>query len=293
MPGHYHKRFSKSGRRANRSRTGTALIVIVVAFFAVFSALPLILMISQAFKPAGELYLYPPKLFPQNPTLGNFKTLFDVMSNSWVPFSRYLFNTLLIAVAGTLGNILVSSMAAYPLAKKRFPGSGLFFQVIVLSLMFTPAVTAIPSYLVMSGLGWVDTYAALIVPAVGSSLGLYLMRQFMTGIPDSMLEAAKIDGANEWIIFWRIVMPQVKPAWLTVTIFAVQALWNGTSGSNYIYSEKLKALPYAMNQIVNGGLARQGAAAAATLVMMVVPIVIFLFAQNNIVETMASSGIKE
>lgn len=159
--------------------------------------------------------------------------------------------------------------------------------------MFTPAVTAIPSYLVMSGLGWVDTYAALIVPAVGSSLGLYLMRQFMTGIPDSMLEAAKIDGANEWIIFWRIVMPQVKPAWLTVTIFAVQALWNGTSGSNYIYSEKLKALPYAMNQIVNGGLARQGAAAAATLVMMVVPIVIFLFAQNNIVETMASSGIKE
>ena len=184
-------------------------------------------------------------------------------------------------------------MAAYPLAKKRFPGSGLFFQVIVLSLMFTPAVTAIPSYLVMSGLGWVDTYAALIVPAVGSSLGLYLMRQFMTGIPDSMLEAAKIDGANEWIIFWRVVMPQVKPAWLTVTIFAVQTLWNGTSGSNYIYSEKLKALPYAMNQIVNGGLARQGAAAAATLVMMVVPIVIFLFAQNNIVETMASSGIKE
>lgn len=196
MPGHYHKRFSKSGRRANRSRTGTALIVIVVAFFAVFSALPLILMISQAFKPAGELYLYPPKLFPQNPTLGNFKTLFDVMSNSWVPFSRYLFNTLLIAVAGTLGNILVSSMAAYPLAKSRAPFVGFLFGMVTLALMFTQLVNDIANYMTMSALGWIDTYAALIVPGMATSFSLFLMRQFMIQIPDDLLSAARIDGAG-------------------------------------------------------------------------------------------------
>ena len=284
-----HKKRRHSGRRA----WATVLLFAVLTVLGLFMALPLIYSVINSFKPVDELFAFPPRFFVVRPTSSNYFLLFKLATNMWVPFSRYLFNSLFVSVVATGGNVLIASMAAYPLAKKRFPGSGLFFQVIVLSLMFTPAVTAIPSYLVMSGLGWVDTYAALIVPAVGSSLGLYLMRQFMTGIPDSMLEAAKIDGANEWIIFWRIVMPQVKPAWLTVTIFAVQALWNGTSGSNYIYSEKLKALPYAMNQIVNGGLARQGAAAAATLVMMVVPIVIFLFAQNNIVETMASSGIKE
>ena len=208
--------------RVSRSRAGNALMFLFLFLCGAFTAMPMIYAISTAFKPLDELWKYPPNILIVNhPTLKNFSDMVAVMSNSWVPFSRYIFNSFFITGVGTFGNVIFASMAAYPLAKKRFPGSGLFFQVIVLSLMFTPAVTAIPSYLVMSGLGWVDTYAALIVPAVGSSLGLYLMRQFMTGIPDSMLEAAKIDGANEWIIFWRIVMPQVKPAWLTVTIFAV------------------------------------------------------------------------
>ena len=282
MPGHYHKRFSKSGRRANRSRTGTALIVIVVAFFAVFSALPLILMISQAFKPAGELYLYPPKLFPQNPTLGNFKTLFDVMSNSWVPFSRYLFNTLLIAVAGTLGNILVSSMAAYPLAKSRAPFVGFLFGMVTLALMFTQLVNDIANYMTMSALGWIDTYAALIVPGMATSFSLFLMRQFMIQIPDDLLSAARIDGAGEYAIFFRIVMPNVKPAWL----------WS-VGSTPYIYREEMKTMTYALNQIVSGGLARIGAGAAVTLLMMTVPILFFILTQSQIMETMTASGIKE
>lgn len=292
MPGHYHKRFSKSGRRANRSRTGTALIVIVVAFFAVFSALPLILMISQAFKPAGELYLYPPKLFPQNPTLGNFKTLFDVMSNSWVPFSRYLFNTLLIAVAGTLGNILVSSMAAYPLAKSRAPFVGFLFGMVTLALMFTQMVNDIANYMTMSALGWIDTYAALIVPGMATSFSLFLMRQFMIQIPDDLLSAARIDGAGEYAIFFRIVMPNVKPAWLTMALFSFQGLWS-VGSTPYIYREEMKTMTYALNQIVSGGLARIGAGAAVTLLMMTVPILFFILTQSQIMETMTASGIKE
>ena len=292
MPGHYHKRFSKSGRRANRSRTGTALIVIVVAFFAVFSALPLILMISQAFKPAGELYLYPPKLFPQNPTLGNFKTLFDVMSNSWVPFSRYLFNTLLIAVAGTLGNILVSSMAAYPLAKSRAPFVGFLFGMVTLALMFTQLVNDIANYMTMSALGWIDTYAALIVPGMATSFSLFLMRQFMIQISDDLLSAARIDGAGEYAIFFRIVMPNVKPAWLTMALFSFQGLWS-VGSTPYIYREEMKTMTYALNQIVSGGLARIGAGAAVTLLMMTVPILFFILTQSQIMETMTASGIKE
>ena len=292
MPGHYHKRVSKSGRRANRSRTGTALIVIVVAFFAVFSALPLILMISQAFKPAGELYLYPPKLFPQNPTLGNFKTLFDVMSNSWVPFSRYLFNTLLIAVAGTLGNILVSSMAAYPLAKSRAPFVGFLFGMVTLALMFTQLVNDIANYMTMSALGWIDTYAALIVPGMATSFSLFLMRQFMIQIPDDLLSAARIDGAGEYAIFFRIVMPNVKPAWLTMALFSFQGLWS-VGSTPYIYREEMKTMTYALNQIVSGGLARIGAGAAVTLLMMTVPILFFILTQSQIMETMTASGIKE
>ena len=292
MPCQYHKRFSKSGRRANRSRTGTALIVIVVAFFAVFSALPLILMISQAFKPAGELYLYPPKLFPQNPTLGNFKTLFDVMSNSWVPFSRYLFNTLLIAVAGTLGNILVSSMAAYPLAKSRAPFVGFLFGMVTLALMFTQLVNDIANYMTMSALGWIDTYAALIVPGMATSFSLFLMRQFMIQIPDDLLSAARIDGAGEYAIFFRIVMPNVKPAWLTMALFSFQGLWS-VGSTPYIYREEMKTMTYALNQIVSGGLARIGAGAAVTLLMMTVPILFFILTQSQIMETMTASGIKE
>ena len=279
-------------RRVNRSRAGNVAMFVFLFIVASFTALPMIYAVSTSLKPLDELWKFPPSLIVvQKPTLKNFSDLVAVMSNSWVPFSRYIFNSFFITAAGTAGNVVFASMAAYPLAKKQFPGGGAFFKLIVFSLMFTPAVTSIPTYMVMSTLGWIDSYLAIVVPAFGSTLGLYLIRQFMLGVPNALLEAAKIDGASEWRIFWRIVMPQVKPAWLTAMIFSVQNLWN-VGSSNFIYEEKLKTLPYAMSQIVSAGIARAGVGAASTVVMMIVPIAIFLFAQNNTVETMASSGIK-
>ena len=279
-------------RRVNRSRAGNVAMFVFLFIVASFTALPMIYAVSTSLKPLDELWKFPPSLIVvQKPTLKNFSDLVAVMSNSWVPFSRYIFNSFFITAAGTAGNVVFASMAAYPLAKKQFPGGGAFFKLIVFSLMFTPAVTSIPTYMVMSTLGWIDSYLAIVVPAFGSTLGLYLIRQFMLGVPNALLEAAKIDGASEWRIFWRIVMPQVKPAGLTAMIFSVQNLWN-VGSSNFIYEEKLKTLPYAMSQIVSAGIARAGVGAASTVVMMIVPIAIFLFAQNNIVETMASSGIK-
>ena len=199
---------------------------------------------------------------------------------------------MLISVAGTVGNILICSMAAYPSAKYKLPGMGIFFSLVVMAMMFNPQVADVANYITMSALGMIDTYLAAIIPACATSLGFYLMRQFMVQIPDSLIEAAKIDGASDYRVFWQIVFPNVKPAWLTLAIFSFQGLWNSTN-STYIYAEELKTFPYALNQIVSGGIARAGAGAAVGVVMLVVPVVFFIFSQNRIIETMSTSGMKE
>ena len=159
--------------------------------------------------------------------------------------------------------------------------------------MFAPEVTAIPNYLIIARLGWLNTYRAVIVPAWQSSLGLFLMKQFMDQmVPDSLLEAARIDGAGEWKVFWKVAMPTVRPAWLTLIILSFQSLW-GNTGSSFIYSENLKTLPYALNQIVAGGIARAGVGAAVALLMMIVPVTVFIFNQRSVVQTMGTSGLKE
>ena len=283
----------KLHKKVNRSPFGDMGIFIFLLAFGLFMSLPLVYAVNNAFKPFDELFMFPPKFFVRNPTTENFSDLFTIMSSSWVPFSRYLFNTVFVTLLGTVGHIFLSSMAAYSLSKFVFPGGKLCFSIIVLSLMFSSQVTAIPNYLIMSRLGWVDTHWSLIIPALGSSLGLYLMKQFMEQlIPDALLEAARIDGAGEFGIFFSIVMPLVKPAWITLTILSIQNLW-GATGSVYIYSEKLKTLPTALNQIVASGVGRSGVAAAVTVIIMIVPIITFLFSQSRILETMATSGMKE
>ena len=250
----------RTGKHANRSKAVTCFIVILLAVFGLFSVLPLVMTVSQAFKPTSELYLYPPRFFVQNPTIGNFKMLFDLMNSSWVPFTRYAFNTILISVCGTVLNIVVCSMAAFPLAKSKAPFMGALFGLVTAALMFTPLVGDIVNYLTMSALGWIDSYLALIIPAAATSLGLFLMRQFMVQIPEDLLNAARIDGTSEYGILFRIVVPNVKPAWLTLAIFSFQSLWS-ISSSPYIYREELKTLPYALSQVVAGGIARAGAGA--------------------------------
>ena len=280
------------GHRVNRSRAGTVALFLVLLVFALFMAWPMVIIIGNAFKPLDELWVFPPKLFPSSPTLRNFRDMFVVLSDSWVPFLRYIFNSFLITVLGTEGHIILSSMCAYPLAKKQFRGRNLIFRIIVLSLMFNPVVTRIPNYIIMAKIGWIDTYLSLIVPAWGASLGLYLMKQFMEQLPDSLLEAARIDGASQWHIFWRIVMPNVKPAWLTLILLSVQGLWRIGSNS-FIYKEELKTFPYALSQIMASGISRAGVGAAVTFLMMLVPISVFIFSQSNIIDTMASSGMKD
>ena len=284
---------SKKAKQLNRSRLGNAGIYFILTILGIFMLLPMIYTISSSLKPLDELWVFPPRFFVRNPTLNNFRDLFRVLSESVVPFSRYLFNTVLIAVVGTAGHVILASMCAYALSKHTFPGSRVMFQIIVVTLMFNATVTAIPNFMIMTWLHLLDNYAALILPAFGSTLGLYLMKQFMEQmLNDSVIEAARIDGAGEWHIFWHIVMPMVKPAWLTLIIFSFKDLWN-IGGTTYIHTEELKTLNYAMSQILAGGIARAGVGGAAAVIMMIVPVAVFILTQSNVVETMGASGMKE
>lgn len=279
-------------KQLNRSKAGNGLLFGLMFICGIFMALPLVMIINNALKPLDELFQYPPKIFVRNPTMENFTDLFALMNDSWVPFSRYIVNTIIITLGGMVGHVVVASLAAYPLAKHKFPGKNILFSMVVLSMMFSWQVTQIPQYLIVSWLHINNNYLALILPAWSFGMGLYLMKQFMEQLPDSLMESAKIDGAGEFRIFWTIVMPNVKPAWLTLAIFQFQQMW-GNTGGTFLRDEELKPMQYALQQIIQGGAARAGAGAAVTFIIAAVPITFFLICQSNIMETMTTSGIKE
>lgn len=284
--------FRKREKQLNRSMAGNTLLFILMIICGVFMALPLVMIINNALKPLDELYQFPPKIFVRNPTLENFSDLFVLMNDSWIPFSRYILNTIIITGLGMVGHVVVASLAAYPLAKHKFPAKNILFSMVVLSMMFSWTVTQIPQYLIISWLGINNNYLALILPAWSFGMGLYLMKQFMEQLPDSLMESARLDGASEWNIFWTIVMPNVKPAWLTLAIFQFQQMW-GNTGSMFLRDEQLKPLQFALQQITAGGVARAGAAAAVTFIIAAVPITFFLICQSNVLETMTTSGMKD
>ena len=284
---------SKVGAKAYRSIGGNIGTFIFLLIIALFMLLPLVFVVSSAFKPLSELCIFPPKLFPMNPTLDNFKDLSSLLGDSWLPFSRYVFNSLAVTVIGTFGNIIFSSMAAYVLSKHDFPGKNILFQTVVLSLLFSTVVTGIPNYIIITKLHMINTVWALILPLLPSSLGLFLMKQFMDQmIPDTLLEAARLDGAGENRIFFSICLPLVKPAIMTLLIYSFQGIWNSTGGS-YIFDEKLKTLPTALNNIITSGISRTGVSSAVSLLLILPPIAVFLFAQSNVLQTMATSGMKD
>ena len=284
---------SKVGAKAYRSIGGNMGTFIFLLIIALFMLLPLVFVVSSAFKPLSELFIFPPKLVPMNPTLDNFKDLSSLLGDSWLPFSRYVLYSSAVTVIGTFGNMFFSYMAAYVLSKHDFPGKNILFQTVVLSLLFSTVVTGIPNYIIITKLHMINTVWALILPLLPSSLGLFLMKQFMDQmIPDTLLEAARLDGAGENRIFFSICLPLVKPAIMTLLIYSFQGIWNSTGGS-YIFDEKLKTLPTALNNIITSGISRTGVSSAVSLLLILPPIAVFLFAQSNVLQTMATSGMKD
>ena len=289
------KKLRTRGHRVvlNRSAGGDAGITFMLTILGIIMFVPMYYVVIQSLKPLDELFRFPPEFWVYSPTFDNFADLFTLMGDSWVPFSRYIFNTVFITICGTVGNLVLASMAAYSLSKLRFPGRNAIFQMIVMSLMFHSTVNQVTHFIILSSFGWIDTYMSIIVPSMATTMGLYLMKQFMeSSVPDTVLESARLDGASEFRTFLIIAMPMVKPAWLTLMIECFKSLWNSGS-SIYIHSEELKTFNYAINQIVSAGIARSGASAAAIVVMMMVPIIIFVINQSKIIETMGSSGMKD
>jgi ABC-type glycerol-3-phosphate transport system permease component len=285
----------KTRAKQNR-RQATSFEHVVMTILAIFTILPIVYMVSTAFKPLEEMFLYPPRFFVRHPTLRNFADLLIAMDGLAVPFARYVFNSVFVTVVTVGAGVILSSMAAYPLAKyPHMPGGKLFFAIVVSTLMFAPEVTQIPRYLVVDQLHLIDTYAGLILPVIAGSYGLFLMKQFMEQLPIELIEAAKVDGASEWRIFWRIVLPLVRPAWITLVLLSFISTWNDFfTPLIFTRSEQMKTLPLIMSTIGGGPgvVARSGAVAAASLVVTFPTFILFVFLQRYVMETMAHSGIK-
>lgn len=282
----------QSRKKYGGSRAGDIAIFILLLLLGLFMMFPIYLSVIQSIKPSQELFLFPPKMYAIAPTGQNYIDLLNTASNMWVPFSRYIFNSVLVAVVVTAAQLVFSSSAAYALAKGTFPGKKVLNKIIEIALLFTSSVMYIMQYMVMAAMGIINTYFAITLPFIATPMGLFLMRQFMGQFPDAVIEAAKLDGAGHLRTCWQVVMPNVKPAIMTLMIFAFQGAWQVTGGS-FIYSEELKPLPTVMQQISTAGIARAGVAAAAVVLIMIPPIVVFIICQSNVMETMAQSGLKD
>lgn len=286
----FRKRLGLANRR---SRIGNGFVIFLLLLLGAFMAFPLYYTLIQSLKPSEELFQFPPRLYVVRPTMEHYTELFQLMSNMWVPFSRYLFNTLFVAILGTVLHVLLAGMAAYPLAKHHFPGRDGLFNIILLGLMFVGQVTFLPTFIIISKLHMLNTYWAYLLPSIGASLGLFLMKQFIEQLPESILEAARLDGASEWRIYFQLVLPNIKPAVLTVFIFQFVNIWNGLS-KELVYDEQLKVVKVALEQISASNLyARMGSGMAGSVLLMIPPIIIFILMQRNVVETMTFAGMKE
>ena len=280
-------------KRYTRSRFGNFVYTLILILAGLFTILPLIYSVITSFKPLDELLAFPPKFYVVRPTFENYTALPDLISNLAVPLSRYIFNTLFVTLSITFLQVVVSSMASFVICQIKNRVTRAFFMVIQFSLLYNGATLMVPQYLILSKMHMIDTYWAYIFPALSSTMGVFLIKQFMeSNIPDVLIEAARIDGAGAWRIFWKIVLPLTKPAILTMSLFSFQSAWTATAG-DMIFSESLKTLPSVVNSVVSGGIARSGSAMAVTVLLMIPPIIVYMFTQSNVMETMSTSGIKD
>ena len=280
-------------KRYTRSRAGNVMYFGFLLLAGAFSVLPLIYCVSTAFKPLDELLIFPPRFFVERPTFANFTVIPILLEKLRVPFSRYLFNSIFITIITVILQIIVSSLAAFAFAKSKIRGRIVFFMIVQFSLLYNATTLAIPQYIIIANLKLIDTLSVYIIPALASSMGVFLMKQYIdSGVPDTLLEAARIDGASAYRMYWNIIMPLIKPAWMTMLLLSFQSMWNASASAGTIFSEELKTLPSVLSSIAAGGTARAGAGMAISVIMMIPPIVVYFITQSNVMETMSSAGMK-
>ena len=285
------------GHRMNPDKfdKGQIKLYLFVIPLVLITGLPIIFIFFHAFKPMEELFAFPPKFITTNPTLDNFRKLFKASRAAGIPLSKYVFNTLLITVSVVFSSVVLSSAAAYAMSKLKFIGRDLSFKINQLAIMFVPVAVMIPRYLVVEVLGLTDTYWSQILPLIPLPVAVFLLKQFVDTVPDSLIEAAYMDGATEVHVYTKIIIPMIKPALATAVVLVFQQVWGALEASNYyINDEGLKSLAFYMNTLSNAsnGVAGQGMQAAASLILFIPNLIVFCILQKNVMNTMAHSGIK-
>ncbi len=285
------------GKRINPQKfeRGQIKIIVIILPLVIFMAMPLVFIANHAFKPMEELFAFPPTFFVRNPTLDNFTSLIKFSRTSGIPLSRYVFNSILVTVLTVGLSLLFTTFAAFALAKLKFKGRNLMMEINQLALMFVSTAVLIPRYLVICNLGLIDSVWAHVLPLLAMPVSLFLVKQFVEQVPDSLIEAAYMDGATDFVIYRKLIIPMIKPAIATAAILVFQQVWTNMETSNYyINDDSMKTLTFYMNTLVNANntVSGQGIAAAATLIMFVPNLVLFIILQNNVMNTMAHSGIK-
>lgn len=280
----------------NKFEVGQIKIFLLVLPLVILTGLPIVFIIFHAFKPMEELFAFPPKFITTNPTLDNFRKLFKASRTAGIPLSKYVFNSLLITVSVVFLSLFFSTAASYALSKLKFKGRNMMMQINQFALMFVPVAVMIPRYLVVNTMGLTNTYWAHILPLIPLPVALFLIKQFVDQVPQSLIEAAYMDGATEIHIYFKVVLPLIKPAIATAAILVFQQVWTNMEASNYyVNDEGLKSLAFYMNTLSSGTgntVAGQGVAAAASLIMFVPNLVLFCILQKNVMNTMAHFGIK-
>lgn len=280
-------------RRFHKSQIKFFLILLPICIVMI---LPIIYIFSQALKPIDELILFPPRFFVEKPTLKNFQMLIAASESGGIPLSRYIFNSLVSVSLTVSATILFSVMAGYALSKKNYKLNRTFFKINQAALMFVPIAVAIPTFIVVSNLGITDTILAHILPLVAMPVGLFLLTQFINQLPNDIIEAARIDGASDFQIVLRIIVPLTKSAIATVAILTFQISWANMSTSElYVDTEGMKTFAFFMGTLISRveeSIAGQGIAAAAGLIMFLPNLIIFIFLQSQVMDTMAHSGVK-
>ena len=274
---------------------GQIKILLMILPMVLLTGLPIVFIFFHAFKPMEELFAFPPKFITTNPTFDNFRQLFKASRSAGIPLSKYVFNSLLITGAVVFSSLILTTAAAYSLSKLKYKGRNMLFTINQVAIMFVPVAVMIPRYLVVNVLGMTNSYWAQILPLIPLPVALFLVKQFVDQVPDSLIEAAYMDGAKELQIYTKVIIPLIKPAAVTAFILMFQNLWTNT-GSSYIYKENLKNVGYMISQIASGsnvGVARAGVLAAASVIMFSIPCAVFLMMQTNVISTMATSGMKE
>ena len=268
---------------------------LVLVPLALFMALPIVFIVNHAFKPIDELFAFPPRFFVENPVFDNFVKLARQASAGGISISRYIFNSVIVTGSVVFLSMIISSMAAFALSKLRFRAKGILMEINNLAMMFVPVAVIIPRYLLVEKMGIINTYFAHILPLIALPVGMFLVKQFTDQVPDSLIEAAVVDGANYFTVYRKIILPMIKPAIATVAILAFQSVWNNTETSAmYTNKESMRTLTFYMNTLASNtnAVAGQGIAAAASLIMFLPNLILFILCQSKVMNTMAHSGIK-